>query len=103
MSEETPQPEISKYSLEEPTPEQKLEWLIAWRTKVQGEIDDYNGEKDKLYAVYKKQKEMYDSWLSGRMKKIKKYDNLVMGRKKVLIDINKEIETRSAAIAPVSQ
>jgi hypothetical protein len=81
--------------LEEPTKEQKLQWLNEWKEKVQGEINDYTSERDKLYSVYKKQKEMYDGWLSTKMKKIKKYDVVMNNRKKVLLDIEKEISNLS--------
>jgi hypothetical protein len=77
--------------LEEPTSEQKIKWLNEWKEKVQQEISDYTSERDKLYAVYKKQKEMYDGWLGTKMKKIKKYDIVMNNRKKVLLDIEKEI------------
>lgn len=82
-------------SSEEPTIEQKLKWLNEWKEKVQQEINDYTAERDKIFAVYKKQKEMYDSWLNKKMKKIKKYDVVMNGRKKVLIDIDKEISNLS--------
>lgn len=81
--------------LEEPTKEQKLKLLNEWKEKVQGEISDYTSERDKLYSVYKKQKEMYDGWLGTKMKKIKKYDVVMNNRKKVLLDIEKEISNLS--------
>lgn len=84
-----------KTTVEEPTIEQKLKWLNEWKEKVQLEINDYTLERDKIFAVYKKQKEMYDSWLNKKMKKIKKYDVVMNGRKKVLIDIEKEISKLS--------
>jgi len=89
---EDPKIEISN---EEPTSEQKLKWLNEWKEKVQQEISDYTAERDKVFAVYKKQKEMYDGWLNKKMKKIKKYDVVMNGRKKVLIDIEKEITNLS--------
>jgi len=76
---------------EEPTVEQKLKWLTEWKEKVQQEISDYTAERDKLYSAYKKQKEMYDGWLGTKMKKIKKYDVVMNNRKKVLLDIEKEM------------
>jgi hypothetical protein len=85
------QPVTTHIPFEEPTLEQKKQWLNEWRIKVQDEMAGYNEERDKLFAVYKKQKEMYDSWLSSKMKRIKKYDNVLNGRKKVLIDIDKEL------------
>lgn len=90
---EEPKIEISN---EEPTVEQKLKWLNEWKEKVQQEIGDYTAERDKLYAVYKKQKEMYDGWLGTKMKKIKKYDVVMNNRKKVLLDIEKEISNLNA-------
>ena len=85
------QPVTSPIPFEEPTLEQKKQWLVEWKAKVQDEMSGYNEERDKLFAVYKKQKEMYDGWLSSKMKRIKKYDNVLNGRKKVLIDIEKEL------------
>lgn len=85
------QPIAPAIPFEEPTLEQKKQWLNEWKIKVQDEMAGYNEERDKLFAVYKKQKEMYDSWLSTKMKRIKKYDNVLNGRKKVLIDIEKEL------------
>ena len=74
-----------------PSEEQKKQWLSEWKTKVQGEIDAYTTAKDKVYKVYKKQKDMYDAWLSIKRKKMQKYDTIINGRKKVMLDINKEI------------
>jgi hypothetical protein len=91
MSEE-PTIQISN---EEPSAEQKLKWLNEWKEKVQQEISDYTSERDKIFAVYKKQKEMYDGWLNKKMKKIKKYDVVMNNRKKVLMDIDKEITNLS--------
>lgn len=100
MSEENTTTPAPTPPLEEPTKEQKIQWLNEWKVKVQKEIEDYTLEKDKLYAVYKKQKEMYDSWLSTKMKKIKKYDVVMNNRKKVLIDIEKEINKLTAEQPP---
>jgi len=83
--------------LEEPSVEQKAQWLKDWSVRVEKEIHDYTTEKDKLYTHYKKQKDMYDRWLGIKMKKIKKYDVVVNNRKKVLIDIRREINTLSGA------
>jgi len=80
---------------EEPTIEQKLKWLNEWKEKVQQEISDYTAERDKIFSVYKKQKEMYDGWLNKKMKKIKKYDVVMNNRKKVLMDIDKEMSNLS--------
>jgi hypothetical protein len=91
MSEET----SVTITTEEPTIEQKLKWLNEWKEKVQQEISDYTAERDKVFAVYKKQKEMYDGWLNKKMKKIKKYDVVMNNRKKVLMDIDKEITNLS--------
>jgi|APGre2960657444_1045066.scaffolds.fasta_scaffold197696_2 hypothetical protein len=85
------QPITTHIPFEEPTIEQKKQWLIEWKVKVQAEMAGYNEERDKLFAVYKQQKEMYDGWLGSKMKRIKKYDNVLNGRKKVLIDIEKEL------------
>lgn len=77
---------------EEITEEKKLILLNQWKDKVQGEVDDYNAEKDKIYQVYKKQKEKFDKILGVKLKKMKKIDGLANNRKKVLADILKEIE-----------
>lgn len=76
---------------DEVPPEKLLELMEIWKGKVQEEISDYEGKKGEIYVIYKRQKEMYDKWLSGPMGKMKKFDKLIAGRKKVLIDIDKEI------------
>lgn len=91
MSEENTQ-QIRIDPNEEITDQKKLILLNQWRDKVQGEIDEYNIEKDKIYQVYKKQKEKFDKILGVKLKKIKKIDGLANNRKKVLADILKEIE-----------
>jgi hypothetical protein len=65
--------------------------LNQWKNKVQGEIDDYTAEKNKLFDAYKKQKEKFDRLLAVKLKKTKKYDMVINSRKKVLVDIIKEI------------
>jgi hypothetical protein len=85
------QPTPSLVLIDEPTVEQKKQWLSDWKNKVQNEISGYSEEREKLFAIYRKQKEMYDGWLNLRMKKIKKYDVVMNNRKKVLMDIEKEL------------
>jgi hypothetical protein len=97
------QPVTSPIPFEEPTLEQKKQWLVEWKVKVQEEMVGYNEERDKLFAVYKKQREMYDGWLSSKMKRIKKYDNVLNGRKKVLIDIEKELANLENSNLPQNQ
>jgi len=97
------QPVTSPIPFEEPTLEQKKQWLIEWKVKVQDEMAGYNEERDKLFAVYKNQKELYDGWLSSKMKRIKKYDNVLNGRKKVLIDIEKELANLEKSTAEKDQ
>jgi hypothetical protein len=76
---------------EEITEAKKLILLNQWKNKVQGEIDDYTAEKNKLFDAYKKQKEKFDRLLAVKLKKTKKYDMVINSRKKVLADIIKEI------------
>ena len=99
-----PLPEVVSTILANPNddvpPEKLLELLKIWKEKVESEIAEYDGEKAKLYAIYKRQKDMYHKWLSIRLKKMKKFDNLINGRKKVLIDVNKEISKLSSEINP---
>lgn len=76
----------------DPTDEQKIQWMEQWKANVTSEIDGYSSARADIYAIYKKQKDMYDSWLSGKLKKMKKYDMLINRRKKVLLDINKELD-----------
>jgi len=76
---------------EEITEAKKLILLNQWKNKVQGEIDDYTAEKNKLFDAYKKQKEKFDRLLAVKLKKTKKYDMVINSRKKVLVDIIKEI------------
>ena len=77
---------------EEITDAKKLILLNQWKDKVQGEIDDYNAEKDKIYQAYKAQKEKFDKLLGVKIKKMKKFDGLINNRKKVMTDIVSEID-----------
>ena len=97
MSEEnvTPTPQVRIGPNEEITDEKNLILLNQWKDKVQGEIDDYNADKDKIYQAYKKQKERFDKILGVKLKKMKKFDGLINNRKKVFADITKEIENLS--------
>ena len=76
---------------EEITEAKKLILLNQWKNKVQTEVDDYTAEKNKLFDAYKKQKEKFDRLLAVKLKKTKKYDMVINSRKKVLVDIIKEI------------
>jgi len=97
MSEETKQelPPVVSTILANPNdnvpPEKLLELMEIWKGKVQDEIADYEAKKAEVYAVYKRHKEMYDKLLSGPIGKMKKLDKIMSGRKKVLMDIDKEI------------
>lgn len=77
---------------EEITDEKKLILLNQWKDKVQAEVDEYNSEKEKLFQVYKKQKEKFDKILNVKLKKIKKIEMFANSRKKVLAEVVKEIE-----------
>lgn len=81
------------------SPEKLLILMEEWRTKVTSEVDEYNSKKDKVYVVYKRQKEMYDKWLSCPMKKMKKLDKIITERKKVLIDVDREISKLKETIS----
>lgn len=74
------------------TLEQKIYLLNEWKNKVENEIADYNAEKDKIFQLYKKQKEKYDKILGVKLKKIKKFDTIINSRRKVLNDVIKEIQ-----------
>jgi hypothetical protein len=90
MSEDVSQVRIDPN--EEITEAKKLILLNQWKDKVQQEVDDYTVEKNKLFDAYKKQKEKFDRLLAVKLKKTKKYDMVINGRKKVLVDIIKEID-----------
>ena len=92
MSEENVINQVRIDPNEEITEEKKLILLNQWKNKVQGEVDDYASEKDKVYQAYKKQKEKFDKLLGIKLKKMKKFDGLINNRKKVLVDIIKEID-----------
>ena len=87
---------------EEITEAKKLILLNQWKNKVQGEIDDYTAEKNKLFDAYKKQKEKFDRLLAVKLKKTKKYDMVINSRKKVLVDIIKEISILEPKSTPDS-
>lgn len=72
-------------------PEKLLTLLQEWREKVTEDISDYNNKKDKVYVVYKRQKDLYDKWLTGPLTRMKKFDKVITERKKVLMDVDKEI------------
>lgn len=96
MSEETTdQPQIKIDPNEEITDDKKLYLLNEWRKKVEQELDDYNAEKDKIYKAYKKQKDRFDKILGVKLKKMKKYDTVMVARRKVLNEVIKEIELLS--------
>jgi hypothetical protein len=86
------QDEIKATPNDQITDEKKVYLLNEWKKKVEEEISDYNTEKDKIYSGYKKQKEKFDKILGVKLKKMKKYDGLIINRKKVLADILKEID-----------
>jgi len=93
MSEENAQVEQIRIDPnEEITDQKKIILLNQWKDKVQGEIDEYNLEREKIYQEYKKQKEKFDKILGVKLKKIKKIEGFANSRKKVLVDIVKEIE-----------
>jgi hypothetical protein len=87
---------------EEITEAKKLILLNQWKDKVQQEVDDYTAEKNKLFDAYKKQKEKFDRLLAVKLKKTKKYDMVINGRKKVLGDIIKEIAILESQKTPDS-
>jgi uncharacterized protein YfbU (UPF0304 family) len=87
---------------EEITEAKKLILLNQWKNKVQSEVDDYTAEKNKLFDAYKKQKEKFDRLLAVKLKKTKKYDMVINGRKKVLADIIKEIAILESQKTPDS-
>jgi hypothetical protein len=83
---------------EELTDEKKLILLKQWGDKVQEDVDVYNAEKEIILTSYKKKKEKFDRILAVKIKKMKKYDSLLSNRKKVLADVNKEIDNLLASI-----
>lgn len=80
---------------EEITDEKKVLLLNQWKLKVEEEINGYNVEREKIMDEYKRIKARMDKILGTRLKKIKKYDAVINGRKKVLSDILKEISIAS--------
>lgn len=96
MSEEivTPDAELVNPN-EEITDEKKVLLLNQWKLKVEDEINGYSVEREKIMDEYKRIKARMDKILGTRLKKIKKYDSVINGRKKVLADILKEISTAS--------
>lgn len=92
MSEENTQ-QVRIDPNEEITSEKKLILLNQWKDKVQNEIDEYNAEKERLFQIYKKQKDRFDKILAVKLKKIKKIETFANGRKKVLSEVIKEIDT----------
>jgi cytidylate kinase len=86
------QDEIKATPNDQITDEKKMYLLNEWKKKVEEEISDYNTEKDKIFQVYKKQKDKFDKILGVKLKKMKKYDAVINSRKKVLNEVIKEIE-----------
>lgn len=85
---------------DEVPPDKLLELMQIWREKILSEIAEQEGKKGEVYKIYKRQKDMYDKWLSGPMGKMKKFDKVISGRKKVLIDIDKEINKIKDRLSP---
>jgi len=81
---------------EEITPNKKVILLTQWKEKVDAEIADNVAERDKVMGVYKRQKEKFDRLLGIKVKKMKRYDIFINNRKKVLVDIIKEIENATS-------
>ena len=86
------QDEIKATPNDQITDEKKMYLLNEWKKKVEEEISDYNIEKDKIFQVYKKQKDKFAKILGVKLKKMKKYDAVINSRKKVLNEVIKEIE-----------
>lgn len=84
--------------LEEVTLEQKIQLLYSWKEKVDKEVADYTSERDGLMAIYRTHKARYDHALNKRMEKIKKIDGLLNGRKKVLMEVVKEIKQAESVL-----
>ena len=101
MSDEVPQvtPETPQGTPTlDPTNEQRIQWMEDWKKKVQSDIDEYAADKEKEMVEWRRQKEMYDGWLNKRMKTIKKFDKLMNERKKVMLQIEREIATLNKKI-----
>jgi cytidylate kinase len=79
------------------TQDQKVYLLNEWKKKVEQELADYNAEKDKIFQAYKKQKDRFDKILGVKLKKMKKYDTVINSRKKVLMEVVKEIDNLSSS------
>ena len=78
-------------------PEQLLQLLAEWKAKVESDVAELEAKKAKVHAVYKRQKEMYDKWLAGPLGKMKKFDKIINERKKVILDVEREIKQRKEA------
>jgi hypothetical protein len=94
-----PKPTLLANALDSVSPEKLLECLVIWKKKVETEISDYDERRGKIYDVYKRQKDLYDKWLTTPMKKIKKFDSLISSRKKVLIEVEKEINKLTTTLS----
>ena len=91
MSDET-QPEVKIDPNAEITPETQLILMNQWKQKVEQELTDYTAAKNIIATDFKHQKERFDKILAVKIKKMKKYDNVMNSRKKVLHEIVAEIE-----------
>lgn len=83
-------------------PDKLVELLEIWKLKVESEISDYEAKKASIHVVYKRQKDLYDKWLSGPIGKMKKLDKTINGRKKVLMEVNKEINKLKESLTPTT-
>jgi hypothetical protein len=77
---------------EEITLEKKIILLTQWKEKVDGEIAECTAEKDKIMTAYRAQKEKFDKLLAVKLRRVKKIDAVLSNRKKVLMEIVKEID-----------
>jgi 23S rRNA A1618 N6-methylase RlmF len=59
---------------------------------VEEELAEHQEKRDGIYKKYKAQKERYDAILSQPLKKMKRLDMFINTRKKVLLEVSKEIE-----------
>lgn len=91
-----PQPEVKIDPNEELTGEKQLILMNQWKQKVEQELADYSAAKEVIATDFKRQKERFDKILSVKIKKMKKYDNVMNSRKKVLNEIVAEIAKLTA-------
>jgi hypothetical protein len=83
--------------------ETMIGFLEEWKRKIEGEMAVEEARKEKVAVRYRRQRDLYDSWLAGPLREMKKHDKIINYHKKSIMDIDREIDNRRTAAAQAPQ